>query len=598
MTRKMLTIIGTGLLLLSFILGACAQPTPDPEPEQPAANEERAAKDAPAATEAPAETEAPAATEAPAEETPPPKVPIATYDGKTLSVPDCDYGGYIKSVEATDDFTVTFNLCKSDPAFREKLAFGVFSIYPKEWIESTAGETTRTSEGLERPVGTGPYKVQEWRRGDSVVLVKNPDYWDQELIKNAPETLIIRWSTESAARLLELQAGTIDGFDNVAPEDFEVVKNDPNLQLVVRPALNIFYIGMTNTFPPFDNVKVRQAIAMGIDRQRIVDTFYPPGSEVASHFTPCAIVNGCQGEPWYDFDPEAARALLAEAGYPDGFQTKLYYRDVVRGYLPQVANVAQDIQAQLKENLNIDAEIVVMESGAFIEASASGQLNGFHLLGWTGDYPHITNFLDYHFGKETQQFGQIPPEIYEALIEGGQIADPDEAAPVYERANNAIREFVPMVPVAHGASAVAYKADVTNPQASPLGNEKFVYSKGGDRDTFIFMQNAEPISLFCADETDGESLRPCEQVTEALLGFKINTTELEPALAESCDPNADLTQWVCKLRQGVKFHDGSDFTAEDVVATFNMGLNPGSPTHVGNTNLWEYYDYLWGLMWK
>lgn len=155
-----------------------------------------------------------------------------------------------------------------------------------------------------------------------------------------------------------------------------------------------------------------------------------------------------------------------------------------------------------------------------------------------------------------------------------------------------------MVPVAHGASAVAYRADVTNPQASPLGNEKFVYSKGGDRDTFVFMQNAEPISLFCADETDGESLRPCEQVTEALFGFKINTTELEPGLAETCEPNADLTVWVCKLRQGVKFHDGSDFTAEDVVATFNMGLNPGSPTHVGNTNLWEYYDYLWGLMWK
>ncbi|MCS6908274.1 MAG: ABC transporter substrate-binding protein [Anaerolineales bacterium] len=592
MNRKLLALLATSLLVLSLVLAACAQPTATPTPEQPAATE------IPETPEPPAVTEMPTPTQAPAEETPPPKVPIATYDGRSLSVPDCDYGGYIKSIEATDDYTVTFTLCKPDPAFEVKLAFGVFSIYPKEWIEATTGPTTRTSEGLEKPVGTGPYILQEWRRGESVVLVKNPNYWNQELIKNAPETLVFRWSTESAARLLELQAGTIDGFDNVGPEDFEVVKNDPNLQLVIRPALNVFYIGMTNTYPPFDNIKVRQAIAMGIDRQRIVDTFYPPGSEVASHFTPCAIPNGCAGEPWYEFNPEAARALLAEAGYPNGFKTKLYYRDVVRGYLPQVANVAQDIQAQLKENLNIEAEIVVMESGAFLEASASGKLDGFHLLGWTGDYPHITNFLDYHFGKETQQFGKIPPEIYEPLIEGGQIADVEKAAPVYERANNAIREFVPMVPVAHGASAAAYRADVVNPQASPLGNERFVFSKGGDRDTFIFMQNAEPISLFCADETDGETLRVCEQITEALFAFKINSTELEPALAESCEPNANLTQWVCTLRRGVKFHDGSDFTAEDVVATFNMGLNPGSPTHVGNTNLWEYYDYLWGLMWK
>src|SRR5690606_3302932 len=150
-----------------------------------------------------------------------------------------------------------------------------------------------------------------------------------------------------------------------------------------------------NVFAPFDDERVRQAIAMGIDRQRIVDNFYPPGSEVASHFTPCAIPNGCAGEDWYEFDPEAARALLAEAGYPAGFEPAIAYRDVVRGYLPDPNIVAQDIQAQLAENLNITAEIVVMESGAFLDAADSGQLEGLHLLGWGADYPDMTNFVDY-----------------------------------------------------------------------------------------------------------------------------------------------------------------------------------------------------------
>ena len=284
---------------------------------------------------------------------------------------------------------------RPDPAFLSKIAFSPFAIYPKEWLEATAGDTTRTSEGLEKPIGTGPYMVSEWTRGESLTFTANPDYWGE-----APEaeTLVFRWSTESAARLLELQSGTVDGIDNLGPDDFATVEGDSNLHLQIRPALNTFYIGMTNTFPPFDKSEVRQAIAMGIDRQRIVDNFYPAGSEVASHFTPCAIPNGCVGEPWYDFDVDAAKALLAEAGFPDGFKTKLYYRDVVRGYLPQVANVAQDIQAQLKENLNIDAEIVVMESGAFIEESGAGRLDGLYLLGWGADYPHVTNFLDYHFG--------------------------------------------------------------------------------------------------------------------------------------------------------------------------------------------------------
>ncbi len=512
---------------------------------------------------------------------------------KKLDAPDCDSTGIIKSVEATDQYTVSFTLCQPDPAFLSKIAFSPFAIYPEEWLERTAGESTRTSEGLEKPIGTGPYKIAEWKRGESVNFAAFDGYWGEKPLAN---TLVLRWQSEAAARLLELQAGTVDGIDNVGPADFAVVAADPNLTLVERPALNIFYIGMTNTFKPWDDVRVRQAIAYGIDRQRIVDNFYPSGSEIATHFTPCSIPNGCVGDSWYEFSPEKGRALLAEAGFPDGFKTRLYYRDVVRGYLPQVSNVAQDVQAQLKANLNIDAEIVVMESGAFIEESTTGQLDGLYFLGWGADYPHITNFLDFHFGAANPQFGTPFAEIYEKLNEGAQISDPKQSEPIYVAANNAIRELVPMVAVAHGGSGTAYRADVTNPQASPLTNEQFAISSPGGRDVFVFMQNAEPISLFCADETDGESLRACDQVMEALYGYEVNGTAVVPMLATACTPNAELTVWTCTLRQGVKFHDGTGFDANDVVTTFTMGLDASSPLHKGNTNTWEYYDYLWGLM--
>ncbi len=565
--KRSLYVLLSLFVLISMVLAACA----------PAVTEEPATEEAPASS-----SEASSSEEA-----------MPAFEGKTLAAASCDETGIIKSVEATDQYTVTFTLCQPDPAFLSKIAFTPFAIYPEEWLESTIGDGTRTSEGLEHPIGTGPYMVDEWKRGESVNFAAYPGYWGEA---PAAETLVLRWQSEAAARLLELQAGTVDGIDNVGPTDFETVAADSNLQLVERPALNVFYIGMTNTFAPWDNVKVRQAIAMGIDRQRIVDTFYPAGSEVASHFTPCAIPNGCVGDAWYDFDPEAARALLAEAGFPDGFKTTIYYRDVVRGYLPQVSSVAQDVQAQLKENLNIDAEIVVMESGAFIEASTSGQLDGLYFLGWGADYPHITNFLDFHFGEANPQFGTPYAEIYDNLKAGSQIADPAEAEPFYVAANNAIRELVPMVAVAHGGSGTAYRADVTNAQASPLTNEQFAVSDPGGRDTFIFMQNAEPISLFCADESDGESLRACDQVMEALYGYEVNGTAVSPLLAESCEPNDDLTVWVCTLRQGVTFHDGTSFDANDVVATFTMGLDASSPLHVGNTNLWEYYDYLFGLM--
>lgn len=562
MKRHTLFAVLSMLVIASLALAACGTP----------------------ATEAP--TEAPEPTAVPA--------PALPYEVKPFSEPmvldagNCDYGGAVRSVEAVDEFTVVFTLCGPDPAFLSKMGFSVFGIYPQEWLEwATLPENVEAR--LSAPVGTGPYMVDEWVRGESLTFTANPNYWGTPA---KADTLVLRWSTESAARVLELQSGTVSGIDNPGPDDFAVIEADPNLVLQERPALNIFYIAMTNTFEPWDDVNVRKAIAMGIDRQRIVDTFYPRGSEVASHFTPCAIPNGCTGEEWYEFDPEAARQLLADAGFPDGFSTKLYYRDVVRGYLPEVSRVAEDIQAQLRDNLGIEAEIVVMESGAFIEESTAGRLDGLYLLGWGADYPHVTNFLDFHFGAANPQFGTPHPEIYEVLQEAAQIADPAEAEPLYVEANNAIKALVPMVPVAHGGNAAAYLATVDVPQASPLTEERFAFSSDGD-ETFVFMQNAEPISLFCADETDGESLRGCTQIMEGLYAYVVNDTALEPALAESCDPNEDLSVWTCQLRQGVLFHDGTPFDANDVVATFTMGLDASSPLHQGNTNAWEYYAYLW-----
>lgn len=507
------------------------------------------------------------------------------FVGMTLAAENCDYGGKILSIVALDAYTVEFNLCKPDPAFLAKIAFTPFGIQPSEWLEETGG----TGELLERPIGTGPYMVQEWLRGDSVTFTRFDDYWGEP----APAaTAVLRWSTESAARLTELQSGTADFITNLGVDDLSIVENDPNLVLLPQDNPNIFYLGMTNTFEPFDNQQVRQALAMGIDRQRIIDNFYAEGSEVASHFTPCSIPNGCAGDSWYEFDPEAARALLAEAGYPDGFETKIYYRDVYRVYLPEPSVVAVELQSQLAENLGITAEVVPMESGEFIATATTGQLDGLYLLGWGADYPHVTNFLDFHFGSNNPQFGDAFPEIYEPLGEGAQIADPEEAAQYYEAANNAIRELVPMVPIAHGASANAALATLTGAYSPPFGATQF-YKMDPGKDILVFVQAAEPISLFCADETDGESLRPCQQVVETLLEYADDSGDTVPELATGCTSNEDLTVWTCTLREGVKFHDGSDFDANDVVASWSVGLDAANPLHVGNTGTFDYYAYLW-----
>ena len=152
-----------------------------------------------------------------------------------------------------------------------------------------------------------------------------------------------------------------------------------------------------------------------------------------------------------------------------------------------------------------------------------------------------------------------------------------------------------MIPVAHGGSATAFGAACEGAHSSPLTREKLsVVDCGGD--TLVFMQNAEPISLYCADETDGETFRACEQINEALLSYKVGTTEVEPALAEKFVANDDLTEWTFTLRDGVKFHDGSDLDAGDVVTSWEAQWDAASPLHTGRVGDFTYFQAYFAKM--
>jgi ABC-type transport system substrate-binding protein len=550
-----------GLAVIGLALAACA-PTA-PSAAQPAAEPTKPAAEAPAEAAGP-------------------------FEPMSHEAPDCDYGGQMKKIEAVDEMTVKFTLCQPDPAFLSKIAFVSNNIQDADYLQATGG----TGDLIEKPNGTGPYMLAEWRRGDQVILKRNDNYWGDKAIA---ENLIYRWSTESAQRLVELQAGTVDGISSIGADDFDTVRDDPNLQLLELASSNIFYVSMNNTYAPFDNEKVRQAFAMAIDRDRLVKNFYPPASSVAKEFMPPSIY-GFTGEvEWYKYDPEQAKKILEEEGVLPGFKTTISYRDVVRGYLPSPGIVAQDIQAQLAD-IGVEAEIVVMESGAFLDAASAGQLDGFTMLGWGADYPDATNFLDYHFGPgASKQFGTGFQDLWDVLKQAATTADQAARLPLYVQANELIKQHVPMIPIAHGGNADAFKADVEGAYDPQAGAIHFALLKPADRDTFVRMQNAEPISMYCGDETDGETLGVCEQFGESLMAYKpAGNGAVIPSLAAEYSSNADLTEWTFKLRQGVTFHNGAKLDANDVVLTFVMQWDVQHPLHKGRTGDFTYFSGLFG----
>ncbi len=330
-----------------------------------------------------------------------------------MSAADCTYGGEFKTIQAVDASSVRFELCRPDVAFLEKIAYPSFGIQPREWLEQNGGGG-KDSPLLAKPVGTGPFQIQEWRAGEQLSFSAFSDYWGDE--KALVPNLVFRWHPESGQRLLELQTGAVQGIDQPNPQDYPAIQSDANLKLFFRPSLSVAFLGMNNTYPPFDNQLVRQALALAIDRNAILQGAFPPGFQAASFFTPCAIPNGCVGEKWYEYDPVKAKELLVAAGYPDGFKTQLTYRDVVRGYLPQPERVAKAIQAQLKENLKISVDLIVLNSQEFLNATDTGELPGLFLSGWGTDYPDVSNFLDTHFGAgATKMFGNPFPDISEPL---------------------------------------------------------------------------------------------------------------------------------------------------------------------------------------
>ncbi len=195
--------------------------------------------------------------------------------------------------------------------------FGIAS--PKALQEFGADEGTVDADGIfhptgtygtEHPTGTGPLKFDSWVRNDKLTLVRNDDYWGD---KSKLDSVIFRPIPDNAARLQALQTGEIQGYDLVEPQDIETIESD-GFQILDRPAFNVGYVGINQAIPPMDKLEVRQAIAAGLNRQEVVDSFYAGRGDVATQFMPPSLAGYAEDVTQYEYDPAKAKQLLQDAG--------------------------------------------------------------------------------------------------------------------------------------------------------------------------------------------------------------------------------------------------------------------------------------------
>jgi peptide/nickel transport system substrate-binding protein len=494
--------------------------------------------------------------------------------------------GLLASIEAVDSHTIRFTLNRPDAAFLQKLAFPAFGPQSPANIKKYGGG----GDLIRNPVGTGPFRFVEWVPDDHITLKRNDEYWGE---KPKLETLTYRVIKETPARLLELQAGTVDGVDNLSPDDIPAAQADPDIEVYLRPPFNIGFLGINRAHEPFDDLRVRQAVAMAINKAELVKAFYPPTAEVATQFVPPRIFGHSEGLEDWPYDPEQARALLAQAGYPDGFQTTLWVMAISRPYYPNPNQVGEAIQADLTA-VGIQAEIVTYDWGTYLDRVFAGEADLF-LNGWMADYPDATNFLDTFFGAGSDNsLGGKFPELVQILQEAGSTLDEAQRRAFYDQANGFVHDHVPVVSIVHNSSAIAFRKTVKNVQASPFSQEFFYPVSVEGKNHLIFGRSGDSVGLDPVDESDFESLMVCAQILESLVAFEPGTTNVVPALAERWEVSEDLLTWTFHLRQGIKFHDGTDLDADAVVFNFERWWDRDNPYHVGHTGNFVHWTFYFG----
>ncbi len=405
-------------------------------------------------------------------------------------------GGYdddsiVASVEATGEYEVTFTLRRPNGVFLTNLATNMLSLH-----SPTAVQAARTSYGTPE-VGfscTGPYQFVEWITGNQWVLEKYDDYWTE--VPGNLDRIVFRAIPDNAARYAALQAGEIDAFEQPNVEDLEAIEASDELYLLERGPLNVLYLAFNYRIRELRDVRVRRAISMAIDREAIVEAFYPPGAVVAKTQVPPSLWGFNDDVPFTEYDPEGAMALLAEAGYPDGFSEvtilaldedgmvsdevdeeygtipfTLWFQPVTRPYNPDGEAIGEAMGSYLAD-IGIEVTLETRDWSDYLTMGREGRLFGIYQLGWSADTPDPDNFTGTFFINTDTPYIRggwyMNPPLDALLREAQGMGDQAARAPLYQQADQMLYDDVARIWVAHTGVPLAFRSCISgyNPNAA------------------------------------------------------------------------------------------------------------------------------------
>ncbi len=379
----------------------------------------------------------------------------------------------LKSVEKVDDYTVKITLNMPEAPFLSDLAMEYAGIQSKEYADAMLKAGTPEKIDQE-PIGSGPFMLVQYQK-DAIIRYKAfPQFWGG---KAAIDDLIFAITPDASVRWAKLQKNECQVMPYPNPADLDAIRKDPNVTVLEQPGLNIGYLAYNTTKKPFTDVRVRKAINMAINKKAIIDAvFLSTGIPAINPIPPTmwSYNTSIKDDP---YDPAAAKKLLAEAGYPDGFETDLWAMPVQRPYNPNAKRIAELMQADLAK-VGIKAEIKTYEWGEYRKRAQAGE-HQMAQLGWTGDNGDPDNFLNTLLGCDSAKtngsnIAKFCYQPFEDLVQKAKhVSDQAERTKLYEQAQVIFKEQAPWFTIAHSVQLKPVRKEVIGFKLSPFGRHTF-----------------------------------------------------------------------------------------------------------------------------
>jgi peptide/nickel transport system substrate-binding protein len=381
----------------------------------------------------------------------------------------------VTDVVAVDPRTVEIRMSAPSGTFEATMALFSMAIEsPKAWASEGKGSDGKfLYDFKQKPVGSGPFKFKSWNRDDAIVLEANPDYWEgpPKLAK-----VVFKSITDNAQRLLAVESGQADLMDGMNPQDAQRVSTSSDVVLEQQPGLDLAYLAMNTRKKPFDDARVRQAVAFAIDKETIRRAAYDGAGDIAVTMLPKGMP-GWKETPDRKRDVAKAKSLLAEAGLANGFSFTLLCGERARPYMPRPESVAIQIQQDLRA-VGVEVHVEKINFNLLLEQAGKAQHEAC-LVGWAADYGDPDNFLYPLLDKDNARVESgsnnlsfyVDETVHQWLLAARRSTDQAERMKLYALAQDKVFADAPVVPLVQMPDQRVRRKNVKGYRIYPVGGE-------------------------------------------------------------------------------------------------------------------------------